>query len=144
MNSNPIDLFNTKDTSFLRKIEFCSAVVHDLLVDLDDTTGTSGHKKESSTFNKTFLFHCNKVCAKMTVNPFTAERFQMLNGTISFPPEVIRSHKIYSWIQRGYSDKPEKEQPRDHEKVERSCFEVIIEDKDSPSRTNQTQTSMLS
>ena len=26
----------------------------------------------------------------MTVNPFTAERFQILNGTMSFPPVVIR------------------------------------------------------
>ena len=84
-----IDLVNTKDTSYLRKIEICYAEVNELLEDLDDTIGTTKHKEESSTFNKTFLSHCNQVFAKMTINPFTAERFQMLNGIMSFPPEVI-------------------------------------------------------
>ena len=61
-----------------------------LLEDLDDTIRTSKRKEESLIFNKTFLSHCNKVFAKMTINLFTAERFQMLNGTMWFPPEVIR------------------------------------------------------
>ena len=80
-----------KDTSYLRKMEICYAEVNELLEDLDDTIETSKHKEESLIFNKTFLSHCNNFYAKMTINPFTAERFQMLiNGTMSFPPAVIR------------------------------------------------------
>ena len=65
----------------------------------------------------------------------------MLSGILSFPPKVIRdctrlfllgknNTKFYSWIQRGYLDKPEKELPYDHEKVERNCIKVIVKDKD--------------
>ena len=82
-------MVNTQDTSYLRKIEICYAEVNELLEDLDDTIGTTKHKEESSTFNKINLSHCNQVFAKMTINPFTAERFQMLNGIMTFPPEVI-------------------------------------------------------
>ena len=77
-------LVNTKDTSYLRKMEICYAEVNELLEDIDDTIGTSKHKEESLIFNKTFLSNCNKVFAKMTINPFTAEKFRMLTVQCRF------------------------------------------------------------
>ena len=103
--SGYIDLVNMKDTSYLRKMEICYAEVNKLLEDLDDTIGTTKYEEESLIFNKTFLSHCNKVFATMTINPFTAERFQMLNGTMSFPPEVIRDcTRLFSVGREQYQD----------------------------------------
>ena len=104
--SGYIDLVNMKDTSYLRKIEICYAEVNKLLEDKDDTIGTSKHEEEALViFNKTFLSHCNQFFAKMTINPFTAERFQMLNGTMSFPPEVIRDcTRLFSVGRKQYQD----------------------------------------
>ena len=100
-----INLVNTKDTSNLRKIEICYAEVNELLKDWDETIGTTKHKEKSSTFNKTFLSHCNQVFAQMTINPFTAGRFQMLNGILSFPPEVIRDcTRLFSVGKEQYQD----------------------------------------
>ena len=56
-----IDLVNKKDASFLRKVEPCSAELHELLKGFDETASASKHKEESLTFNKTFLVHCNQV-----------------------------------------------------------------------------------
>ena len=42
-----INLVNAKDSSFLRKIEVCSAEVHNLLEDFDDIERSSKHKEES-------------------------------------------------------------------------------------------------
>ena len=79
--------------------------MNELLKDLDDTIGTSEHKEKSSTFNKTFLSHCNQVFAQMTINPFTAGRFQMLNGILSFPPKVIRDcTRLFSVGKEQYQD----------------------------------------
>ena len=103
--SGYIDLVNMKDTSYLRKMEICYAEVNKLLEDLDYTIGTSKHEEESLILNKTFLSHCNKVFAKMTINPFTAERFQMLNGTMSFPPKVISDcNRLFSVGREQYQD----------------------------------------
>ena len=100
-----INLVNSKDASFMRKLEICSAEVHDLLEDLDETTGTSKHKEESSTFNKTFLAHCNQVYGKMSVNPFTTERFQMLNCAMVYPPIVAQDcSKLFSIGKEQYQD----------------------------------------
>ena len=85
-----INLVNAKDASFLRKLEVCSAEVHDLLDDLDDFDRTAKHREESSTFNNTFLVHCNQVFGKMSVNPFRAEKFQMLNSAMVFPALVAQ------------------------------------------------------
>ena len=48
------------------------------------------HKEQRTSFNKTFLNHCNKVFSMMTVNPFTAEQFQMLSGSTLFPNVIVK------------------------------------------------------
>ena len=86
-------------------MEICHAEVNKLLEDLGDTIRTYKHEEKSLIFNKTFLSHCNKVFAKKTINPFTAEMFQMLNGTMSFPPEVIRDcTRLFSVGREQYQD----------------------------------------
>ena len=74
----------------------------------------------------------------------------MLNGTMEYIPQMVRDcNRLFS-VRREHSqdfalsgfilgskddihtilNKPEKEQSHNHEKVERSCILVIIEDKD--------------
>ena len=74
--SGYIDLVNKDDAAFLRKLEICSAEVHNLFEDLGNTTEITKHKKESPKFNKTFVTHCNQIFSKMSVNPFDTKKFK--------------------------------------------------------------------
>ena len=100
-----INLVNAKDSSFLRKIEVCSAEVHNLLEDFDDIERSSKHKEESLKFNKTFLSHCHQVFSKMSVNPFSTDKFQMLNSAMVFPSIVVQDcDRLFSVGKEQYHD----------------------------------------
>ena len=73
----------------MRKLEICSAEVHTLLENLDETSKNVKNREEAPGFIKTFLTHCNQVLHKMTVNPLNTARFQMLNCPMIYPDKVV-------------------------------------------------------
>lgn len=91
--SGYISLVNKEEKPHLRKLEICSGEVHHYLESFEMVNGnratisgtSSKHKEESDIFNMTFMTSCNKVYRQMTVNPFTAQLFQMLNSSTVFP-----------------------------------------------------------
>ena len=85
-----INLTNKEDKTFLRKLELCSSEVYQFLDKVEQRSEDVKHKEQRTSFNKTYLNHCNKVFSMMTVNPFTAEQFQMLSGSTLFSNVIVK------------------------------------------------------